>query len=376
MTQSYFETLDEVLVQAGQASPCLVLDLDRFEANIALARRRVQAGVGLRVVAKSLACLPMLDRAVSGLEAVGVMTFSLERLRVMLKARPEWTHLLGKPLPVRGAAEVLAECPNAAEQVTWLVDTVARAEQYAELAKARGVSLRVALELDAGLHRGGVAMDQAARVAHAVRAMQGLSLVGVMGYEPHLAKLPGLVKGSARRQVLSALQQGAALVSEGLVNTGGSMSFAAYGRAEGVSEVSLGSVLVKPTDFDLPSTEGFEPALFIAAPILKYMPDNPVPGFDAVQALTRLRRKADLAIYGGYWKGKPVHPAGYGYSGVFGHSSNQEVWSGPYLKRSPVDRFAFLRPTQSEAVLPEFGQVVVVSGGEIVDRWETMGVAQ
>lgn len=369
----YFEALDDLLCEAGQAQPCLVLDRDRLDANIALARSRAQ--VPVRVVAKSLACLPLIDRAARGLGANGLMTFSAAMLQELLTARPEAQHLLGKPLPITAAAQVLERHSHAAEQVIWLIDTAERAAQYAALAEARGLVLRVALEVDVGLHRGGVRPEDMPTALAQLRGVAALSAEGVMGYEPHLPKLPGPFKPAARAQV-DAVLRAASDAGLPLINTGGSMTFADYGPAQGVSEVALGSVLVKPTDFDMGSTEGFQPALFIAAPILKYLPGNPMPGPAWISRLMGRARKADLAIYGGYWKARPVHPAGFGYSGVFGHSSNQEIWSGPPLAASPVDRFAFLRPAQSEAILPEFGRLIVVSQGAVVDTWPCLPVQQ
>ena len=34
-----------------------------------------------------------------------------------------------------------------------------------------------------------------------------------------------------------------------------------------------------------------------------------------------------------------------------------------------VDDYIFLRPTQSESVMLQFGDLIVVRGGEVVDRW-------
>lgn len=94
-----FALWDGALRQAGQTLPCLVLDRARFVANLALARSRARPGTGLRVVAKSLAALPMLDLAVQQLGAVGVMTFSSSMLHSLLQERPALDHLMGKPLP-------------------------------------------------------------------------------------------------------------------------------------------------------------------------------------------------------------------------------------------------------------------------------------
>lgn len=377
-----FALWGRALQQKGQSQPCLVLDRERFAANLALARSRAQPGTGLRVVAKSLAALPMLDLAVQQLGALGVMTFSAAMLQSLLQERPELEHLMGKPLPVGAAAEVLARQEKAPEQVIWLIDTVRRAQQYAELARSRGLCLRVAIELDVGLHRGGVEPPELATLVAEIQTESALHLEGVMGYEPHLAKLPAPLKKRSKVAVEQALRGAAELLKQRgvfgpggnvpLVNTGGSLTFDSYGPAQGVSEVSLGSVLVKPQDFIIPATHGFLSALFIATPILKYRANNPLPGLEGLSALLRWRRRANLAIYGGYWKARPVYPHGYDYSGVFGRSSNQEVWSGPQLEASPVDQFAFLHPSQSEAVIPELGEIQVLSEGEITETWSAL----
>ncbi len=39
---------------------------------------------------------------------------------------------------------------------------------------------------------------------------------------------------------------------------------------------------------------------------------------------------------------------------------------------SAVDDHVFLRPTQSEAVMLQFGDLVVVRGGRIVDSWPVL----
>lgn len=377
-----FDHLDTVLRSAGQDRPCLVLDQERFLANLVVARKRVQPGVRIRIVAKSLACLPMLDLALEQLDAIGVMTFSAAMLEALLVQRPDVEHLMGKPLPATAFARILRNYANASDQVIWLVDTAHRAAQYVEIAQAQGKTIRVALELDVGLHRGGFAPSELAAVIAEIGNLTGLCLEGVMGYEPHLVKLPPPLQRRSRRLVEQTLRRAADLLGPKvhachggpLVNTGGSLTFANYGPSQGVSEVALGSVLVKPQDFVLPATEGFSPALFIATPILKYRANNPVPGLEMLSAMTKWRGKANLSIYGGYWKATPVHPRGYSYSSVFGRSSNQEVWTGPQLTASPVDHFAFLHPTQSEAVIPEFGEILVVGGGGSVKTWPALAV--
>ncbi len=373
MTLPDFAQWDALLRNASQDRPCLVLDVDRFRGNLTHARERLQHGIRSRVVAKSLSSLPMLDMAVTELDAIGVMSFSAGMVRWLLTERPAWEQLMGKPLPVAAVEHILTDHTNAADTVIWLIDTPERAAQMAEVATKHSRRLRVALEIDIGLHRGGTDIAVMAAQLNALHEEGAFTLEGVMGYEPHLAKLPSVLRRAAERRVADALAQAETILTEigagTMVNTGGSLTFSRYGRESGTTEVSLGSVLAKPTDFDIDATTGFEPALFIATPILKYMPRNALPGLDRFRALTALRAPANIAVYGGYWKAKPVHPAGYGYSGIFGRSSNQEVWTGPALDTSPVDHFAFLRPTQSEAVIPEFQDVLLIENGRLSGTW-------
>ncbi|EBA17155.1 hypothetical protein RSK20926_09297 [Roseobacter sp. SK209-2-6] len=368
-----FKLWEEMLRQTGVTGPCLILDKGRLMHNLALARERLHPGVEVRVVAKSLAAPPLLDLAMEQLDARGVMSFSAPMLEELLHLRPNAEHLLGKPLPAPAAARILDRNVRARDQVIWLIDTLERAQQYDALARERGLVLPIAVELDVGLHRGGFTTKTLPPAIEAISTLKGLRLQGAMGYEPHLAKLPALLRAAARRRVESGLKLAREMLqvhcNTPIINTGGSLTFDRYGPQHGVSEVALGSLLVKPKDFGLPATEGFAPALFIATPVLKYMPRNPIPGLEALSPLTGLRNRADLAIYGGYWKASPVYPKDYGYSGIFGRSSNQEVWSGPRLKQSPVGGYAFLRPDQSEAILPEFGELLVVSEQQELEHW-------
>lgn len=368
-----FAAISDALRQAGQDRPCLVLDLDRYQRNIALACGAIAPGVRARVVAKSLASLPMLDLAVEGLGAIGVMSFSSGMVQDLLTARPGWEQLLGKPLPIAAARAILATHPHAVEQVIWLADTEERAAQLAALAAQNGVRLRVAQELDLGLHRGGCMPGDLPDVLCGLAENPNLRLEGVMGYEPHLAKMPWPLRARAERQARRALRDARQCLEQlsagQLVNTAGSLTFTGYGTADGVSEVSLGSILVRPTDFDQARPPAIEPALFIATPILKCLPENPIPGLEFLGPLVR---KPHLVIHGGYWKATPVHPAGYGYSKTFGRSSNQEIWAGPRVPQSVVDDFAFLRPTQSEAVISEFGQIQIWQAGQLGASWPVL----
>jgi D-serine deaminase-like pyridoxal phosphate-dependent protein len=87
------------------------------------------------------------------------------------------------------------------------------------------------------------------------------------------------------------------------------------------------------------------------------------------------RNTADrLFIYGGNWLADPISPAGVERAGLYA-SSNQEGYHAAKGVRLAVDDFLFLRPTQSEAVLLQFGDLVAIRGERIEQRWPVLQVA-
>jgi len=371
VNDTYPHTLSETLRRHGVDKPVVVVDLDRLEANCAAVGAQTGAGMARRLVAKSLPCLPLLDHIRARLPTSGLMTFSEPMLKALLAAEADTDHLLGKPLPASSAARVLAAEARAAERVQWLVDTPERARDYMALADQIDQTLRLSLELDIGLHRGGLTPEQVTEVARAIEAHPKAMLSGVMGYEAHLAKLPGILVGRAARSSARIYRRAVDALPKGnfdlCLNTGGSLTFQSYTQTDTANEVALGSVLVKPSDFDHTTTKVFQPAAFIATPILKTMPGNALPGLEFLP-----RRKTDIAIFGGHFLAKPVYPAGFGYSSIFGRSSNQEVWTGPRTSEIRAGDVALLRPSQSEAVLNQFGVMLAVRGDRVECEWSCL----
>src|SRR5581483_6404457 len=73
----------------------------------------------------------------------------------------------------------------------WLADTIERLDQYEAIGRARGVRLPTVLEIDVGLHRGG--FTDPAAIDAALRRISGstsLEFAGLMGYDPHVPKMP------------------------------------------------------------------------------------------------------------------------------------------------------------------------------------------
>jgi D-serine deaminase-like pyridoxal phosphate-dependent protein len=383
----YFSQLAGTL--AGlPAMPMLVVDRQRLRANLAQIRRTAHARLPLRVVVKSLPALGLIDEAQAAWNTSRAMLFNAPQLALIAKERPATDMLLGKPLPASAARWAL-EQPSGdgfdpARQIQWLIDTPQRLAEYRALARARGQAMRVNIEIDVGLHRGGVESEAVlAQMLDTLREEPLLPFAGFMGYDAHLAAIPDLAGNRASAQAEALRRYGAmlALARQRLggappgwtLNAAGSPTFHLHDDQHAPNELSVGSAAVKPSDFDKPSLAELQPAAFIATPVLKVMDEFRLPiGAQAVSAMARwwdVNERRALAMHGGHWLADPVSPAGVSASGRYGPSSNQQVMVASPSVPLAVGDWVFLRPRQSEAVFLQFGAIVVVEGGKPVTSW-------
>jgi D-serine deaminase-like pyridoxal phosphate-dependent protein len=382
----YFSALSAALRDAGIFQPSLVLDLERLNGNIERVRSRLSPKLALRLVDKSLACLPLLGHIRAALATDRFMTFHLPVSIAVLDAFPTADLLLGKPMPSGAARAALTgalSAPQARSRLCWLIDSEQRLAQYGSLAAELDVDLRICFEVDAGLHRGGFSDPAAlARALGLLDVHKRLHCDGIMAYEAHVPHIPSLLGGPdrARARAARSLRQFAECLAghqRGIVNLGGSKTALLYGEETAANEVSAGSAFVLPTDFDVPGLARFQPASFIATPILKVVAPR-LPGSDwmtgAMQRLGLFPANG-CYLYGGKWMAEPVYPAGMKANGLLGLSSNQQFMGLPVDAEIGPDDYAFLRPTQSEFVLQQFGSINVYSRGRIVDRWPALALS-
>ncbi|HRD29799.1 MAG TPA: alanine racemase [Caulobacter sp.] len=392
----YFLGLQSALGTAGLARPTLVIDRRRLDANITAVKTFLPARQGLRVVVKSLPSLGLLDAVARGVGTSRFMVFNGPMLATMAAARPDGDYLMGKPLAAPEAKAFYDAGPgkaaglDPARQLQWLIDTPARLDQYAAVARAAGTTMRVSLEIDVGLHRGGFNDPAGFAVAlHRIAGDPVLSLGGLMGYDPHLSHVKaggGRDKALARSRVLYQgfldqvrEAQGAGFNPAALtLNTAGSPTYRLHHDSPYANDISVGSAFVKPLDFDVDTLAAHVPAAYIATPVLKALPRTDLPTAESLTPLFRLwdRNTARaFFIHGGHWLAAPVSPPGLQYSSLFGRSSNQELLTGSEKVSLSPDDTVFLRPTQSEAVLLQFGDLAVWDGKAISAMWPVFPVS-
>ncbi len=198
-----------------------------------------------------------------------------------------------------------------------------------------------------------------------------------MGYEPHLTGLGASLEHPAVQSVLNvyrgfmdnAKNVGVA-VDQLTLNGAGSHTLRIYDSDSTMNDLAAGSGVVKPTDFDTYHLTENLPAFFIATPILKRYDELKVAGDPWIANFLpwwdpNMRRL--YYIYGGYWKARVVSPAGV--PDPLYQSTNQSPITTSEAVDLQVDDYMFLRPTQSEFVMLQFGDLLVFRSDRLVDTW-------
>ncbi len=394
----YFAALNAALQTEGVFKPTLVLDADALDTNIALLRKTIPETIGFRVVAKSLPSIPLLEHIMRAAETNKLMVFHVPFALQVVAAFDSVDLLFGKPMPVAAARQyyqaVTHEAfgntygygqPTTARSVQWLIDSKDRLMQYQQLAHELEVVLQINIEIDVGLHRGGLAT--ATQIDPLLRIISQdplLEFSGFMGYDAHVAAAPPVI--SSQRKALRKVQQSyqsfiartqrlfpELWTDEFTRNGAGSKTYMLYVDDQILNDISVGSALVKPTDYDVPQLVGHTPAIFIATPVLKRLEGTHLPYlevFSNILSWWNPNLELTYFMYGGGWLAKSTSPEGLVENPVYGFSTNQAIIHGSLATTLQPDDFIFLRPTQSEKVMREFGAIKVIRNNQFVGTWD------
>ncbi len=387
---AYFQTLNSELREKGPYRPSLIIDLDQLQKNIAALQKLVRPGVDYRIVVKSLPCPKLLGHIMTVAKTNKLMVFHQPFLNHVAEHFPSADVLMGKPMPVKAAGKFYQQFDgrsgfDPSRQLQWLIDTPERLQQYQQMARHLEVKLRVNIELDVGLHRGGLQSPDVLRdlLKTIETDADHLSFAGLMGYDPHVVKIPTLLKSRDEAFAESQKIYKAYIdllekefpninVDSLCLNGAGSPTIALHARGSLINDIAAGSCLVKPTDFDIDTLEDFMPAAFIATPVLKKMHNTRLPGaeaFSTVFSALDPNQQQTFFIYGGKWMADYESPTGLQNNNLYGDSTNQQMINGSGSIDLSVDDFVFLRPHQSEFVFLQFGDLLAVRDGRVVDHW-------
>jgi len=386
----YFAQVNQQLKVSGTYLPSMLVDLDLVDHNIAALSQVINPNVDLRIVAKSVPSPELLGYLMEKTQTNKLMVFHQPFLTHIAQAYPKSDVLMGKPLPVKAAKDFYQNLNSqnkfdAKTQLQWLIDSEERLKQYLSLAQSLDQHFKINIEIDVGLHRGGLqqADELDALISLIESNAQYLSFSGFMGYDPHVVKIPSIVKSAEKAY------QESQIIYQGFIdrlyrlnsnykeqqlclNGAGSPSLVMHKSNTVANELSAGSCFVKPVDFDLPSLSSFKPAAFISTPVLKKMSGTSIPAIEFAQNIFPLwdpNMQQTYFIYGGKWLAKYESPQGLQGNGLFGTSTNQEIVNSSKNVNLDVDDHVFLRPTQSEFVFLQFGSLITLRNKQVGSQW-------
>ncbi|MEU9419504.1 amino acid deaminase/aldolase [Streptomyces sp. NPDC048272] len=278
-------------------APLAIVDLAAFDANADDLVRRA-AGKPVRVASKSVRCRALLERVLARPGFAGIMSYTLAESLWLARSGFEDV-LLAYPSADRGGFAELADDPKLAGTVTVMVDDLAQLELIDRARDGGTQEIRVCLELDTALHLFGGRVRVGARrsplreprqladLARAVSARPGFRVVGLMGYEGHVAGVGDSLAGRPVRSRAIRLMQGAArkelaarraetvravravVPDLEFVNGGGTGSVQQTAAEDAVTEIAAGSGLYVPRLFDNYTSFRGRPAALFAQPVVR-----------------------------------------------------------------------------------------------------------
>ena len=229
-------------------TPALCLDIEAVQANITrMADFARQAGVRLRPHAKTHKC-PMLAHMQLAAGAIGITCAKLSEAEALVAGGIRDILIANE---VIGAAKIARLVNLAAHSdVMVAVDDSANVAELDAAARAKGVRLRVVIEVDIGMQRCGVAPGQPVLdLARQIVASPGLRFEGLMGYEGHTIFTPDPEERRARTvPSVQQLVDSAELVRRAgipvsIVSGGGTGTHFITGVIPGMTELQVGSYI-------------------------------------------------------------------------------------------------------------------------------------
>jgi 3-hydroxy-D-aspartate aldolase len=261
-------------------TPCLLLDLDLFEANLhKMSRHAKAAAINLRPHGKTHKCPDIALRQIQA-GALGICVATIREAEAMAAAGVTGL-LITSELVGRPKIERLIRLTRRQPDTMSVVDNLAHARQLSEAAAAAKLKLNVLIDVDPGGRRTGIpGGDGAVALAEKVAKLPHLSLRGIHAYSGASAHVVGFEarRDHSARAMGPALETFARLKRAGMpleILSGGSTGTYNIDTAlAGMTELQVGSYVFMDVDYRMiggksgPVYEDFAPALSVLATVI------------------------------------------------------------------------------------------------------------
>lgn len=266
-------------------TPALCIDVPLMEANIArMAAFFFSRPAALRPHTKTHKS-PVLAQKQIAAGAIGIICAKLGEAEVMAQAGIDDILIANQVIGQRKIDRLIRL--TATTRVMVAVDDPINVTQLDAAAQARGVQLRILIEVDIGMGRCGVEPEKPAlTLAQRVATAPGLRFEGLMGYEGHTVMVPDFTERKRRTEAsLKPLLETKALIEAAglpvsIVSSGGTGTFDITGDYPGITEVQAGSYITMDTQYRDAVGVDFACALFVLAQVIS----TPRPGVAIIDA--------------------------------------------------------------------------------------------
>jgi D-serine deaminase-like pyridoxal phosphate-dependent protein len=227
-------------------TPALLLDLNVAKQNITFMTERMRTmPAELRPHIKGQKCLDLVKLQIEA-GAIGVCTATVWEAILMSRGGVEDV-LIANEVGGREKIQALAEAAKRGS-LSVAVDNRQNAEDLSHAARASGSEIGILIDVDVGLHRGGVrSVEAAVDLAQQVDKLPNLRILGVMGYEGHCMLEPDRkVRIAKAKKALDHIGEVIERLEEAgfkceVVSAGGTGTYDITGAYPRVTEIQAGS---------------------------------------------------------------------------------------------------------------------------------------
>jgi len=249
-------------------TPALVLDVDRMRENIATMASWTSGRTSVRPHFKVHKCLEIAHEQMAA-GAIGMTAATVWEARALVRGGVD-NILIANEVAAPSKASVVAELAGEA-RITVAVDDPGVAERLSAAASRAGTNIDVIIEVDVGMHRGGVrSIEEGRALAQRLGDLPGITHRGVMGYEGHVVTEPDRQRRSdGVREAMDLLARHVdALRADGceieIVSAGGTNTYDMTGADPRVTELQAGTYAVMDAGYAR-LAPAFHPALSVLA---------------------------------------------------------------------------------------------------------------